>query len=105
MVWPPLPTLIRGAGGPITVRRSRTVRPDGVDSWGVWIDSTRTIRIDKTARIEHQWRVLFHELSHAALHDAGLENAFEDKVVEAIADCMATSAIQIMRGELGIHDS
>ena len=102
--WPPIPTLVRGTGGAIKVRRLKKVKSAGVDCWGDWDDSTRTIRLDKTAVIEHQWRVLFHELAHAALHDSGLQNAFEDRAIEALCDAFATSRVQEMKGELGIID-
>lgn len=104
--WPPIPTLLRGAGGPITVRKRKKPRhKDGDEVWGLWDGAARRITIDSTAKIEHQWLVLFHELTHAALHDAGVENLMDDAGVEAICDAMATARIQEMRGELGVIDS
>lgn len=103
--WPPLPTLIRGVGGPIKVRRVRRAQVQGTPCWGVWDDAKRIITIDRTAKIEHQWRVLFHELMHAALHDAGIENLFDPKGIETLCDCVATARIQEMRGELGVMDA
>jgi len=105
MTWPTIPTLVRGAGGPIRVRLVKKVRPEGVECWGVWNDATRTIRLDRTAKIEHQWRVLFHELAHAAISDAGIENLFDVQGVEVLCDAFATARIQEMRGELGLIDS
>ena len=105
MTWPAIPTLIRGAGGPIKVRCVKHVRPEGVECWGVWNDATRTIRLDKTALIEHQWRVLFHELAHAAIGDAGIENLFDEQGVETLCDALATARIQELRGQLGIMDA
>lgn len=103
--WPPVPSLIRGAGGTIKVRRVKKARVEGTECWGVWDDAKRIITIDKTAAPEHQWRVLFHELTHAALHDAGIENLFDPQGVETLCDCIATARIQEMRGNLGVMDA
>ena len=106
MSWPPIPTLVRGAGGPIKVRvRVRPRGTDGEEVWGLWDDARRIITLDKSASRVHQWRVLFHELAHAALNDAGLENVLEQKAAETICDALATARVQEMRGELGIIDS
>lgn len=104
--WPPIPRLLRGTAGTIKVTlRKRARHPDGTECWGIWDDSKRLITIDRTARMEHQWRVLFHELTHAALSDAGIENLLDGQGVEAICDAVATSRIQEMRGDLGIMDA
>lgn len=104
--YPDIPTLIRGSGGPIRVRRRARPRgSDGSEAWGLWDSAQRLITIDKTAKPEHQWRVLFHELAHAALHDAGLDNILEAAAQETICDALATARIQEMRGELGLIDS
>lgn len=101
--WPVVPRLWRGAGGPITVRlRRRPKHEDGTEVWGLWDDAARRITIDGTAKREHQWRVLFHELTHAALHDSGIENLLEAKAVEAICDAISTARYQEMRGNLGL---
>lgn len=105
MTWPPIPSLIRGSSGPIKVRRVKKAIANGQDCWGHWNDAKRLITIDKTAAIEFQWRVLFHELAHAALSDAGTENLMEDQAVEAVCDAVATARMQELRGELGIIDS
>jgi len=106
MAYPPIPTLMRGTGGAIRIRkRKRPKAWDGTDVWWMWDDSKRLITIDTTASREHQWRVLFHELTHAALHDSGMENLFDDKGVEALCDAFATARMHELRGELGIIDS
>ena len=104
MTWPAIPRLLRGAGGPIKVRLVKQVRRTLPAAWGQWNDATRTIRIDKAATPEHRWRVLFHELTHAALNDAGIENMTNEAALEAFCDAIATAAIQAMRGELGMID-
>jgi hypothetical protein len=106
MIWPPIPTLVRGTGGTITVRCVKKVKhTDGTECWGEWDEAKRTIRIDKTAKPEHQWRVLFHELTHAALGDAGIENLFDPAGVETLCDALATARMQEFRGQLGIMDA
>ena len=106
MSYPPIPTLIRGAGGAITVRRVKRPRgSNGEDCWATWDDARRAIRLDRDAPLEHQWRVLFHELTHSALHDAGIENLLDDAGVEAICDAMASSRMAEFRGQLGIMDA
>jgi Zn-dependent peptidase ImmA (M78 family) len=68
--------------------------PDGTECWGIWDDSTRTILLDKSANRRHQWRVLYHELAHVALSDAGLDNGIGDELVEAICDAVATARMR-----------
>lgn len=103
--FPPLPSLIRGSAGPVKVRLRRNLKLEGQGCWGLWDGAKRTITIDKTASREHQWRVLFHELVHAALHDAGIENMMDEQGVEAICDALATARIQEFRGQLGVMDA
>lgn len=105
MSYPAIPTLIRGVAGPIKVRRRKNITLDGAGCWGLWDGAKRLITIDSTAAIDQQWRVLFHELAHAALHDAGIENLMEERAVEAICDALSAARTQEMRGELGLHDS
>lgn len=106
MTWPPIPTLVRGAGGPITVRRVKCPRgSDGEEAWGTWDEGRRAIRLDRNASPDHQWRTLFHELCHAAFDDAGLEAVLEDSAQEALCRAIATARIQELRGQLGIIDS
>ena len=106
MSYPPIPTLVRGTGGAIKVRKRRRPKAwDNSEVWGMWDDAKRLVTIDATATVEHQWFVLFHELTHAALHDSGLENLMDDKAVEAVCDAMATARMQEFRGQLGVIDS
>lgn len=104
--YPPIPRLIRGTGGAIRVRlRRKPKHADGQECWGLWDDGKRLITVDSTASPEHRWRVLFHELAHAALADAGVENLMDGAATEAICDAMATARLQEFRGELGIVDA
>lgn len=97
--WPPIPKTVYGAGGPIRVKIGSPVKGEkGDDAWGTWEPSTRTIELEKKATIEHQWRVLGHELMHAMLADSGLVNLLTDEMQEAICDAAGTARIAEMRG-------
>ena len=100
MKWPRIPTKTHGAGGPIRIKLVQSIKRDGVACWGIWDDSTRTVTLDRTARVEHKWRILFHELTHAALDDAGISNLLSKEAVESLCDAMANSRLQEMRAQL-----
>lgn len=90
--FPALPKSITAPGGAVTVRRVVGIKlAGGGEAWGTWEPHTRTIEIDKTAPMAHQWRVLFHELAHVALDDAGLHNGMNEELIEACCDAMATA--------------
>ncbi len=92
---------VEGAGGPITVRRVKRARSDdGRACWGTWEASRREIQLDSSARREHQWRVLWHELTHAALDDAGLAYLLSDEGNESICEAVATARMREFRGTL-----
>lgn len=104
--YPDVPRLVRGVGGAIRVRLVKRPRHrDGAEVWGLWDDGKRLITIDATASREHRWRVLFHELAHAAIADAGIENVLDGSYVELLCDAFATARLCEMRGELGIVDA
>lgn len=97
--WPPIPAVVQGMGGPITVRVIPNPKDeDGNELWGSWEQSTRVIEIDAAAPIEFRWHTLGHELCHAALGDSGLVNVIEEKLVEALCDAFGTARVQEMRG-------
>ena len=52
---------------------------------------SQTIRIDNTIPIDHQHKVLAHELTHAALRISGLNELVDDKIEEAICVLMETA--------------
>lgn len=102
MKWPRLPRIVHGLGGPIRIVRQRRIVEGGDECWGLWNRERRTVSILRSIPHEHQWRTLFHELSHAAITDSGVEEFLEDKVHEALCYAIASARIQEMRGELGI---
>lgn len=97
MKWPPLPRRLKGAGGPITVRLVKRVRVEGESCWGSWEPSTRTVRLEKGAPIEHQWRTLHHEWMHAVLHDSGIQELLSEEGQEALCQAIACARIAEMR--------
>lgn len=98
-VWPPLPRIVGGSRGPITVRIVRRVTGEkGEACWGTWEQGRRTVRIERGARREHQWAVLFHELVHAAVDDAGLCHLLSEDAQETLCDAVATARMAELRG-------
>lgn len=92
MKYPPLPKTLQAPGGPVSiVKRKGGVVADGVAAWGTWERHTRTIEIDTTPALAHQWRVLFHELAHVALDDSGLSNGLTIEMEEAFCDAVASA--------------
>lgn len=104
MRWPQIPKRLRGAGGPIRVRLIKRCKGDAGAAWGTWEAGTRTVRLERGALPQHRWRVLFHELTHAALDDAGVGHLLSAEATEAICDAMATARLQEMRGMLGLAE-
>ena len=93
--FPALPKTLMAPAGEVTVVLSPKIKhPDGDECWGIWDEATRTITLDKTAMKRHQWRVLFHELTHVALDDAGLSNAMNDELVESVCDAIASARMR-----------
>ena len=109
--YPKLPKRVRGAGGwirVISVKRPGEYHDKGFTvthgepCWGSWEPSTRTIRVEKGAPRAFQWRVYFHELTHAAIEDAGLHHLLADSSEETLCDALATARTQEMHGQLQI---
>lgn len=101
--WPPLPAVVYGAGGPITVALVDSCKSEkGEDAWGTWTPETRAIEIDRKASREHQWRTLGHEVAHAVLADTGLVNLLTDESQEALCDAFGTARVAEMRGRMGL---
>lgn len=98
--YPRLPVKMEAPGGTVVVVRkpAGAVKSGSAEAWGTWEPHTRTIELDSSAPLSHQWRVLFHELAHVALDDAGLSNGMNDDLVEAVCDAVAT---QRMRERFG----
>lgn len=98
--WPKIPTRLEGLAGPITVTLVRRVRVAGVACWGSWQSERRAVALDCGAPREHQWRTLFHELTHSALDDSGLGSQLSEAGNEAICEAMASLHVRLMRERL-----
>lgn len=98
--WPPLPTMVQGLAGPITVKVTVGLKDEGgAELWGSWEQNTRTIEIDSEASPEFRWHTLGHELCHATLGDSGLVNQVEEGLAEALCDAAGSARIAEMRGQ------
>lgn len=95
MKYPALPATVEAPGGTITVILKPTLRhPDGTECWGMFDLANRTIEIATTASKRHQWRTLFHELTHAALDDSGISQGMTDAMQETICEALTTARMR-----------
>jgi len=93
--YPPIPRTIEAPGGPLAiVLRPALKHADGTECWGLWDPSTRTIELLISAPKRHQWRTLFHELTHAALDDSGLSQGMTDAMQESLCEALATARMR-----------
>jgi hypothetical protein len=93
--FPVLPKSIMAPGGEVSVSLVAKIKhPDGDECWGIWDDAARAITLDKTATRRHLWKVLYHELTHVALSDAGLDNGMPHELVEAVCDAIASARMR-----------
>lgn len=101
MIWPPLPKVVHGSGGPITVRQIKAPRDDeGVVTDGIWDPRTRTIDLTVSRTAHYKWQIFFHEMMHATLDDSGLGNLLPSESQEALCDAVATARLAEMVGSL-----
>lgn len=104
--WPPLPKSVHGVGGAIRIElvpfiENEAGKPavgDNSTTFGMWEGHKRLIRIVDNVPRAFQWSVLYHEMVHAALFDAGLTNLMTHENEEALCDCISTARIAEMRG-------
>lgn len=95
MKYPAIPKTLAMPGGEVViVFRAALKHPDGSECWGLWDISTRTIELLATAPKRHQWRVLFHELAHAALDDSGLSQGMTEAMEESLCEAIASARMR-----------
>lgn len=93
--YPHLPKEVQTPGGVVVVKRVPPIKlPTSVEAWGTWEPYARTIEIDQSPPMRHQWKVLFHELTHVALDDSGLCNGMTEEMQEAVCDAVATARLR-----------
>lgn len=95
MTWPKLPTTIHGLAGRITILRPVQIKgeADHLDrgtaaDWDEW---KRVIRVTGIADRRVAVHLLLHELTHAALDDAGIalkDSDQEEAVCQSVASAM-----------------
>ncbi len=91
----PLPASIDAPGGPVRIRTVPTrIWHDGDECLGLYDSERRVIKVTTRIPLAHRWKVLYHELVHVALLDAGLDNGLDDRLHEAICDAIATARVR-----------
>jgi hypothetical protein len=95
MKAPPLPALVMGMGGPITVELcDKLVDEDGAHCLGLWIFRERRIKLERHKDRAQVWATFYHELVHAALDDSGLSNLLTEPQQEALCDALANARMR-----------
>ncbi len=95
MKWPALPKVVDAMGGTVKVRLVKgPIRNGAMVCNGLYDSETRIIRIDRTLPPLHRYKILYHELVHVALLDAGLDNGLPEALHETIADCIASARVR-----------
>lgn len=69
-------------------------KPNGTFTIGSCNDSTSTIYINNMLNREKTWKVLCHEITHAAMFSYGIDIDIEEE--ELFADLMATYGSEIL---------
>jgi hypothetical protein len=93
--YPPLPAVIQQPGGPVTIVLARNLTDDdGAAASGHYANRPRVISIDADEPRSFQWLVLFHELAHVAIMDAGIGHALTETSHEILADAIATARMR-----------
>lgn len=103
LTWPPLPRKVGGLSGPIRVRRPPRVErtSNGDVIMGLWKTQEREVLVKGTLRREVAWRILLHELAHAALDDAGV--SMSNKQEESVVDTVASGMLHVVRYLVNVH--
>lgn len=92
--WPALPTTIEGLSGPIRVLRpARTPN----QCYGEWDPNERLIRVESVLPRETALRFFLHELTHAAVHDAGLESEIPAHLHESLCGAISSQMMRVCR--------
>lgn len=95
---PPLPRETAGLAGRIRVRQLWRVEKDDPTIVGYYHARDRLIDIDRGLSRSMKWQLLAHEMTHAAISDAGIELPadLEERICCAIEGAFA-SAMEVYR--------
>jgi hypothetical protein len=91
--FPPLPKTFGAPLAPVRVVITRFPAPTDKDEdgdYGMWSELTREIRINAAHPRWQQWQSLFHEQTHVALSDSGIDELLTHEMLEGICDAVAT---------------
>lgn len=90
-----LPTMVSAPGGDITVKTVEApVKVGEADAWGFWDEQTRTIGISSEITGRTLWKVFFHELTHVAITDSGLDELISNEMHEALCEAIAVARMR-----------
>ena len=96
---PPLPRETSGLAGRIRVRQLWRVDKDEPTIVGYWHARDRLIDVDRGLSRSMKWQLLAHELTHAAISDAGIELPadLEERICCAIEGTFASALEAFLR--------
>ena len=90
---PTLPRMTAGLAGRIRVRQLWRVDPADPSIVGYYHSRGRLIEVDRRLTRQMKWQLLAHELTHAAISDAGIElpAELEERICSAIEGTFASA--------------
>jgi len=93
---PPLPTELFSVLGPLPIETLDAQRAKEGEMLGVFNAEHRTIGVADIAH-EMRWATLWHEATHVALYDSGVNNALTEEQAEMVCDAMGAYLTAMMR--------
>jgi hypothetical protein len=105
MMWPELPASLEGIQGPITVEVVEHLQAGEPDDIGQWLPAHRTIEVLGSLPPMVAWSILWHEWTHAALGDTGVEYCLTSDMQEAVCTAIATAQLAAMRENLTLAEN
>jgi hypothetical protein len=93
--YPKLPTSVEGPGGAITVAVvPAPLKLSDTEVWGCWDEADRAIKVSDDIPPRMRWKVYFHELTHVAITDSGLDEMISNELHEAICEAVAVARMR-----------
>lgn len=82
----PLPKRVKVGGSVYRINLVEHLRDvDGTDLFGRAHATEFLIEIEATLAIERQWQVLWHELLHVFMHNAGYHDSHNESLIDALS--------------------